>query len=135
MVKRYKMRFGPMCEAPDYVLESDYAALQAELASAQERSLALEARCREQEAVAAKCCAESADRLERIWKLEAALEFAQLAIDDLLHLHAAELCDDDAVARTRSRVKERGGSLAYIAEVQQTLRVARGSEKETAGKP
>lgn len=59
----------------------------------------------------------------RIARLEAALERSQLAIDDWLHLFAPELCNDDDVARSRSRVMA-VGTLAYIADVQQQNRAA-----------
>lgn len=127
------------------VLATDYDAIAAELADWQrmrneamavaeanrDRIRELEAELNEQARVNGMGGSREAALMAKVARLEAALEFAQLAIDDLLHLYAAELCDDDAVARTRSRVTERGGTLAYIAEVQASLRTARGSEMET----
>lgn len=56
--------------------------------------------------------------------IRAALESSITAIDDWLHLFAAEeICDDKDVAESRARVREHG-TLWYIAEVQSKNREA-----------
>jgi hypothetical protein len=54
--------------------------------------------------------------------LRKALERAQLALDDWLHTYADEHCDKDDVARSRSRIVANGGTLAYIAKVQEHIK-------------
>lgn len=62
-----------------------------------------------------------------------ALELSVLAIDDWLHTYADDLCNENDVARSRSRIQSRGGTLAYIAEVQQANRKALGIKPKTWG--
>lgn len=57
-------------------------------------------------------------------KLAAALLDSSVALDDWLHTFAAELCNENAVAESYERIHERGGTLAYIADVQQNNRKA-----------
>ena len=56
--------------------------------------------------------------------LRDALDFCVLALNDWLHVHAETECSPDDVARSKSRIKERGGTIAYIAEVLATTRAA-----------
>lgn len=55
-----------------------------------------------------------------------ALEQSVLALEDWLHTYAPDECGKDDVARTVSRIWNRGGTLAYIAEVQHANRQALG---------
>ena len=65
-------------------------------------------------------------------KMREALEFSDLAINDWLHVYASEECGKDHVARSLSRIKERGGTLAYIAEVTMTNKQALDLYREEA---
>ena len=57
-------------------------------------------------------------------KLRAALKRSMVALDDWLHIYAADQCDEAKVAKTELRVFREGGPLAYIASVQQQNRAA-----------
>lgn len=56
--------------------------------------------------------------------LREALERSVQAIDDWLNVYAEEMCDPARVAEARGRIWAGGGTLAYIAEVQQQNRRA-----------
>jgi hypothetical protein len=57
-------------------------------------------------------------------RLEAALARSVTAIDDWLNTYAPEFCDEARVKEARSRIMSEGGTLAYIADVQQQNREA-----------
>ena len=57
-------------------------------------------------------------------RLRAALQASVIALDDWLHEYAPELCGESYVTETRERIASRGGTLAYIAKVQQENRAA-----------
>ena len=44
-----------------------------------------------------------------------------LVLDDWVHQYAPEFCNDDSVARTRSRIAAHGGTLAYIADMRELV--------------
>jgi hypothetical protein len=54
--------------------------------------------------------------------LEGALQASIVAIDDWLHQYAGELCNAAFVTATARRISEAGGTLAYIAQVQEKNR-------------
>ena len=58
-------------------------------------------------------------------QLHAACDLALLIIDDWIHVYAPEFCHDNAVARTRSRIVENGGTLAYLAQSADRIREIR----------
>lgn len=62
-----------------------------------------------------------------------ALERSILAIDDWLHQYAPEFCGENYVSETYERLSQAGGTLAYIAEVQEQNRAALSALK--GGKP
>jgi hypothetical protein len=47
-----------------------------------------------------------------------ALERSRLAVDDLLAMYARDQVGHDTFRRAQSRINDRGGMLAYIAETQ-----------------
>ena len=53
-----------------------------------------------------------------------ALERSIVAIDDWLNVYASELCNQDRVDEANHRISNAGGTLAYIANVQQQNRAA-----------
>lgn len=53
-----------------------------------------------------------------------ALQASVTAIDDWLHQYASEMCGEDRVRETAERIRAAGGTLAYIAEVQERNRSA-----------
>ena len=57
------------------------------------------------------------------------IEFAQLILDDWLHHFAPEFCNDEDVARTRSRINAHGGTLGYIADCNVVLAKARAKKR------
>lgn len=66
--------------------------------------------------------------------LRAALLASIVAIDDWLHCYAPEMCGAEYVKATTARLRESGGTLAYIADVQQANRAAvEGRESGLAG--
>ena len=58
-------------------------------------------------------------------RLLTALGHSVIAIDDWLHQYASEECNAEDVERTWARIRENGGTLTYIAQVQQRNREAR----------
>jgi hypothetical protein len=52
------------------------------------------------------------------------LERCSAALDDWVNTYAPELCDEQYVKRAHDRIAEGGGTLAYIAQLQQDLRDA-----------
>lgn len=59
-------------------------------------------------------------------------EIVQQALDALdawLNTYAEEFCDPARVAQAKERIAEHGGTLAYIAEITQALRVASNPDK------
>ena len=57
-------------------------------------------------------------------RLRAALDRSRIAIDDWLNTYASEFCDEARVAEAGKRIRDEGGTLAYIADVQQQNREA-----------
>lgn len=51
-----------------------------------------------------------------------ALEASHIALDDWLHTYAPDECGEEYVQTTRCRIFEAGGTLAYIADLQQENR-------------
>ena len=49
-----------------------------------------------------------------------------VALDAWLHQYASEMCDIKRVRELAAMVYEHGGTLAYIAKLQQRIRAARG---------
>lgn len=60
----------------------------------------------------------------RIEALEAALRNSMTAIDDWLHVYAYDMCDEADVRNSHKRIANEGGTLSYIASVQQQNRQA-----------
>lgn len=61
---------------------------------------------------------------EEIERLRGALRASETALDDWLHQYAADLCNDADVVETQDRIMRHGGTLAYIAQVQERNRAA-----------
>ena len=57
-------------------------------------------------------------------KKDAALKRAKQAIDDWLHIYAADHCHEKDVIESQKRITEEGGTVAYIADVQREIREA-----------
>ena len=57
-------------------------------------------------------------------RMREALEQSVIAIDDWLHQYASEFCDMLSVEDTKRRISQKGGTLAYIADVQSANRAA-----------
>lgn len=51
-----------------------------------------------------------------------ALQDSSTALDDWLNTYAAELCNEEQVERAFNRIVKNGGTLAYIAQLQETNR-------------
>lgn len=49
-----------------------------------------------------------------------------IALDAWLHQYASEMCDAKRVRKLAAMVCKQGGTLAYIAKLQQRIREARG---------
>ncbi len=49
----------------------------------------------------------------------AALDTSRVAIDDWLNTYAHDMCDEKRVKEARDRIYENGGTLAYIARIQE----------------
>lgn len=64
----------------------------------------------------------------RIAVLEAALTRSRIALDDWLNTYAADLCAPDRVKEAWDRIGLEGGTLAYIAFVQEQNRDALGPQ-------
>lgn len=56
--------------------------------------------------------------------LKAALETSVMAIDDWLNIYASDFCDEERVREASQRIRKAGGTLAYIALVQQINQAA-----------
>lgn len=61
---------------------------------------------------------------EDVEAVRAAMERSIVAIDDWLHQYASDMCSEDHVKATGRRIFENGGTLAYIADVQEKNRAA-----------
>ena len=57
-------------------------------------------------------------------ELRAALERSKTAIDDWLNTYASEFCDEARVSSAIKRIRVHGGTLAYIAGIQEQNRDA-----------
>lgn len=64
--------------------------------------------------------------------LAEALSRSIVAIDDWLHQYAPDECVPRRVTETRDRIMSGGGTLAYIAEIQQQNRTALTSYREAS---
>lgn len=62
-------------------------------------------------------------RTEQVSVLNAALKIAMKGINDWMHIYAHDLCDENEVEAARQRVYS-GGTLAYIAEINDAVRTA-----------
>lgn len=63
--------------------------------------------------------------LEAQWPEERALELLErcrTALDDWINTYASDMCSDERVAEAVKRIGDNGGTLAYIAEIQQDVR-------------
>ena len=61
-------------------------------------------------------------------ELSKALELSMTALDDWLNTYASEFCDEARVKEARERIMEEGGTLAYIADVQEQNHKALGDK-------
>jgi hypothetical protein len=50
------------------------------------------------------------------------LEELAIALDDWLHIYASDMCDEKDVKESFKRIKENGGTIAYIATLRQKIR-------------
>lgn len=57
-------------------------------------------------------------------ELLASLDASRIAIDDWLNTYAKELCDAGRVAEAHKRIRNEGGTVGYIAALQQRNRAA-----------
>lgn len=66
----------------------------------------------------------------RVGELEEALQASRIGLDDWLNQYASELCDEERVKEARERIADNGGTLAYIAQLQdQNRRALEGKEE------
>ena len=61
--------------------------------------------------------------------LRAALRRSMVALDDWINTYASEMCDKARVEEAWKRIKDEGGTLAYIADVQELNRKALKARK------
>jgi hypothetical protein len=61
---------------------------------------------------------------ERERALQRALARSVTALDDWINTYASEFCDADRVAAAGKRIMDQGGTLAYIADIQEENRKA-----------
>lgn len=61
---------------------------------------------------------------QKIVKLRSALLVSTTALDDLLNCYAEDYCNKERVKEAKTRIAEAGGTVAYIADVQQQNREA-----------
>lgn len=64
----------------------------------------------------------AADVDARIAELEKALRASSIALDDWLNTYASEMCREERVAEAYARIDEQGGTLHYIAVLQEENR-------------
>jgi hypothetical protein len=57
----------------------------------------------------------------RVEELEAGLKLAFRAINDWVVVYASDMCDDARVEETKLRIRDAGGTLAYVAEINSVL--------------
>lgn len=57
-----------------------------------------------------------------VGELVEALEASRIALDDWLNTYAAEHCDARRVCEAYERIKNNGGTLSYLADIQTTNR-------------
>ena len=62
-----------------------------------------------------------------------ALDRSMTAIDDWLNVYASDMCDEGRVSEAHSRISNAGGTLAYIAKVQDENRRARSASAAARG--
>lgn len=61
--------------------------------------------------------------------LREALERSKTALDDWINTYASEFCDEERVDEAGQRIREGGGTLAYLADIQKQNRDAlKGAE-------
>ncbi|MHC2481612.1 hypothetical protein [Rhizobium leguminosarum] len=58
---------------------------------------------------------------KRCAELEAALKLSFRAINDWVVVYASDMCDDARVEETKLRIRDAGGTLAYVAEINSVL--------------
>lgn len=71
-------------------------------------------------------------RADIVERLAEALARSVIAIDDWLHQYAPDECAPKRVTETRDRIMSGGGTLAYIAGIQQQNRSALTSYREAS---
>ena len=72
----------------------------------------------------------SREERARVGELEGALQASRIGLDDWLNQYASELCDEERVKEARERIADNGGTLAYIAQLQdQNRRALQGKEE------
>jgi hypothetical protein len=60
--------------------------------------------------------------------MKEALRHSMIALDDWLNTYAPEFCDEERVKEARKRIMDEGGTLAYIADLQERNRTALGED-------
>jgi len=75
------------------------------------------------------------DRIEQLEALNTdlltALKRSVIAIDDWLNTYASDHCDESRVLEAKKRIKEVGGTIGYISDIQEANRtiIAKVEEK------
>lgn len=81
---------------------------------------------------AKQACADAARAINAHDALVVALDESRIAIDDWLNTYASELCGEARVEAAHKRISDNGGTLAYIASIQEqnraALKLAKGGE-------
>ena len=95
-----------------------------------ERIAELEAELKAAQGDCAHYIREADEARERIAAYELALSESIIAIDDWLNTYAFDLCSEERVKEAHDRIMREGGTLAYIAEIQQRNRKALAAIQE-----
>lgn len=74
--------------------------------------------------------AENAALRERVGVLEGLTERAVVALDDWIHMYASEHCDEERVRQAGARIRQHGGTLAYVGTIISDARAALKTEEE-----
>ena len=70
----------------------------------------------------------TAKTLENYRDMRDALRASMIALDDWLNTYASEFCDEERVKEAGERIMSGGGTLAYIADLQERNRRALGED-------
>ncbi len=62
--------------------------------------------------------------------MEKLLQELSIALDDWLHTYASEFCDEKDVSKSIKHIRDNGGTLSYIAELQQKIRNKLGNKND-----